>query len=377
MRARRTTRLRASSRSRRRSALAGTQVEQRRASTRPSHLLRSSDVDVAAHAGLERRAVHELGRRGVLRDVPHRLVDRHLVGRRAPRARPSSTSPSSVPADRVEARELGTAGRRRLERLQRLHEQPRRRGQRRVELAARRREADRRDVRRPAPRRRQDGRRTTTCTGRRRRRPRPCRRRRRAAKRRPGSRATSRTSSNERTSGSIRRCARAWTPEPTTASTRASSRASARTDSADAAAVRSPVIASPSISASARPVDASNRQITAGCGSSPSSTLPGNTPTSFTATGEPARRPAIVSTEPPSACDGLARRRLDRTGRQRHEALGDRLQERIRIEHGLDLGPGQNEHRAQATSGLDPICRWRKRGDALLHVPARAGPDPP
>ena len=29
------------------------------------------------------------------------------------------------------------------------------------------------------------------------------------------------------------------------------------------------------------------------------------------------------------------------------------------------------------TSGLDPMCRYRLRGDTLLHVPARAGPDPP
>ena len=207
-----------------------------------------SHVDVAAHAGAERRAVHELGGRRVLRDVPHRLVDRDLVGRHAARSRPSSTSPSSVPTDGSRPASSAQPAGGGSNAWQRLDEQPRRRGQRRVELAARRREADRGDVR--AGRDATTGRATrTTCRGRSTSAPStvPAATPSRAAA--AGSRATSRTSENSRTSGSIRRCARAWTPEPTTASTRASSRASARTDSADPAAVRSPVIASPSISA--------------------------------------------------------------------------------------------------------------------------------
>ncbi len=72
-------------------------------------------------------------------------------------------------------------------------------------------------------------------------------------------------------------------------------------DRAAAAAVRNPVMCSPSISARQAPVVASKTAITAGCGSSPSATLPANTPTSLTTTGLSNRRPLIVRNAPPSA----------------------------------------------------------------------------
>ena len=93
-------------------------------------------------------AVDELGGRGVLGDVAHRLVDRDLVAAtRGPARGRSSTSPSSVasagsrPASSAQPAGGGANAWRGLD------EQPRRRRERRVELAARRREADRGDVR--------------------------------------------------------------------------------------------------------------------------------------------------------------------------------------------------------------------------------------
>ena len=91
-----------------------------------------------------------------------------------------------------------------------------------------------------------------------------------------GSRATSRTSANDRTSGSI-----ADAPGPGRRSRRRRGprhlhARSARAESAEPAAVRSAVMTSPSISASARPVVASSRQTIARCTSRPSAALPGN-----------------------------------------------------------------------------------------------------
>ena len=267
-----------------------------------------------ARARVQRRAVDELRCRRVLGDVAHRLVDGDLGGRRAAARATGSTAPSSVPAAgrgpraprsrRAAARTPG-ASRRTAAPLARAPG-PARRPAARTPPTSRVSRARRRRPTRPA--------RTPRWSGRSRPRPRSSPRRSRAEPPRPD-RAPPRGSANDRTSGSMRRCARACTPEPTTASTDASSRASARVDNAAAAARAQPrdVLAVHQSQAGAgRGVE--ERHAPLGAARGPRPTLPGKTPTSLTTTGLFARRPAIVSTAPRSAstdCRGGAEKAPD------------------------------------------------------------------
>ena len=217
------------------------------------------EVHVRARARVQRRAVDELGCRRVLGDVAHRLVDGDLGGRRAAaargrpaprraRSRPPDRGPRAPRSPRAAARTPG-ASRRTAAPLARAPGRARRPAARTPPTSR----ASPARRRRPTHRRGRRGRQADHVRALDR--PRVGSR---AARRRPDRAPRRGSTANDRTSGSIRRCARACTPEPTTASTDASSRASARVDSAAAAAVRSPVMCSPSISARQAPVVASN-----------------------------------------------------------------------------------------------------------------------
>ena len=98
---------------------------------------RALEVHVGSRARVGRRAVYELGGRRVLGDVAHRLVDRDLRCRPAPRRATRQHVSELGRRGRIEAGELWAARGRRLERPARLHEQVPRARERRVELPAR------------------------------------------------------------------------------------------------------------------------------------------------------------------------------------------------------------------------------------------------
>ena len=78
------------------------------------------------------------------------------------------------------------------------------------------------------------------------------------------------------------------------------------------------------------------------------------------------------------AIDRLARRRVDRPRRQRAEAAGDRLDQRIGRQQALDLAARQDEHEGGRLVGATDSPRTvddSVRGDSVLHVPSRAGAD--